>query len=1357
MSEQINYDFETLKSGAQALSQFGQSLTQMGRQFKQIHQQLQDHCSGDESGIGSAVVDATSETAEAGADVFSEGGRVLSQMGSRTESNAGRAQYADETIAKTFDGMHNESEGEQGPAGGRGGAGSPGAGSEGSTPRAEGDGINGSGERPVSGEDGQSSTTPSDEVTDCKDPIDVVSGMMFLTLTDVRLPGLLPLVLSRTFRSNYRKGGWFGPRWASSLDQRVEVDADGVHFAAEDGVVLHYPLPSRPSEGLLPVAGPHRPLTWDRAADVISIADPGTGRTLQFAASGGPVRPVSELVHRNGHRITFVRDEFGLPSEVRHSGGYRIAIDTVETRAGTRISGLRLLDGTANGAGTTIVTFGYDPLGNLVETVNSSGLPLVYEYDREGRIIGWIDRNGSEYRYTYDDAGRVVATSGSDGMLSGSMSYDVERRITYSTNSLGQVTEYHWDENDRVAKTVTPSGAVMLDEWDSAGRLLSQTDPVGGVLRFTYDEDGNRISAEQPDGARVSTLYDAHGLPARVTGPDGGVWQYAYDEAGNLVSVIEPDGARISYAYDEAGGLAEIVDRLGRVRRIECNAAGLPIATTDALGATVRYRRDAFGRVVEAVDQAGGVTRFGWSVEGRPLWRVGPDGARIEFAYDAEGNQTLVRNAAGAETAIEYTHFDLPAAKIDPGGVRYEFGYDTELRLTSVINPLGLQWCYTYDEAGNLAREVDFDGRVVEYRYDEAGRMVGRVLPSGRTVEYTLDIQGRVIEQRAGDEVERFEFDRLGRLARASNADAELEFEYDAAGNVVSEAINGRVTRHVYDAAGQRVRRTTPSGAVTEWTYDPLGAPSALCSQAGGLVFEHDAAGRETARHLGPNTAVTRSWDVNHRLTGTAVWHRLGTEGGADAEYQLLQQHGYAYRSDGMVQAIADRLGGDQTLALDPAGRVTSRAATGWNENYTYDVAGNITARHAGGSGAYEDGDGAREYEALRIRRAGRLSYEYDEDGRLVASVRRTLSGKRLVWRYVWNGFDRLVRVETPDGSVWRYRYDPLGRRIAKANCATDGTVLSETLFSWDDTRLAEQVDADPATGAPRAVTWDYLPGTDEPVAQSVTRRPAGGATGAGGTDALDQDEVDRRFYAIVTDLIGMPRELLTPEGELAWRITPDTWGRVLFQIQAEVDCPLRFPGQYHDAETGLHYNFFRFYDPATGRYITADPLGLEPGPDHRAYVVNPLAWTDPLGLASCLSIPDEAWDHVFKGEFNKANKAVGYHSRPGGADRYGVRTTLKSEPDEDGVYTGTVTKRDWDGNTWVQKTAQSSFFPDNWSEDQVRHAITRAVTEGSIIKDADGNPTEKWEGTYRGIKIQGYYDPVTKAVKTAFPVYKKK
>ena len=97
-----------------------------------------------------------------------------------------------------------------------------------------------------------------------------------------------------------------------------------------------------------------------------------------------------------------------------HTGGYRIAVDTVHTAAGLRIEGLRLLDSAAMGPGITVVGYEYYPGGQLAGVVNSSGLPYEYEYDDADRITTCTDRNGRCYSYVYDDSGRVVRGRGEE-------------------------------------------------------------------------------------------------------------------------------------------------------------------------------------------------------------------------------------------------------------------------------------------------------------------------------------------------------------------------------------------------------------------------------------------------------------------------------------------------------------------------------------------------------------------------------------------------------------------------------------------------------------------------------------------------------------------------------------------------------------------------------------------------------------------------------------------------------------------------------------------------------------------------------------------------------------------------------
>jgi RHS repeat-associated protein len=165
---------------------------------------------------------------------------------------------------------------------------------------------------------------------------------------------------------------------------------------------------------------------------------------------------------------------------------------------------------------------------------------------------------------------------------------------------------------------------------------------------------------------------------------------------------------------------------------------------------------------------------------------------------------------------------------------------------------------------------------------------------------------------------------------------------------------------------------------------------------------------------------------------------------------------------------------------------------------------------------------------------------------------------------------------------------------------------VERVLFTWDGFVLAEQTAFAPDT-IPRCTVWNWERDRFSPVTQ-VERVPV---------RDRPQDWVDERFYSIVTDLVGAPAELVDDQGALAWRARTTLWGTALTgAAPGGAYCPLRFPGQYHDPETALNYNFHRHYDPDTGQYASLDPLGLAPGPNPRGYVANPLGALDPLGLA---------------------------------------------------------------------------------------------------------------------------------------------
>jgi RHS repeat-associated protein len=1033
------------------------------------------------------------------------------------------------------------------------------------------------------------STSPVDALTCEADPVDVASGAVVLSQADITLPGVLPLILERTHRSSLRAGRWLGRSWVSSFDQRLLVTEREVIGAFADGRVLTWPRPGEAGgDPVLPAGGAVWPLR--RGPDGgYAATDPQRGLTWHFEPRAGYPQdtggtgelPLVALTDRSGHQIAFHYDAAGQPSSVSHSGGYRVEV----TMADGRLAALALAsrDGTGN---QPLVRYAYDADGNLVGVVNSSGQPLLLGYDSEGRLASWTDRNGQSYRYAYDDEGRCIRTAGA--ALSGTFGY--EPGLTRWTDAAGAVTSYAVTAGDRIAAVTDPLGRVTRFEHDPRGRVSTQVDPLGRITRYAYDLAGHLIAVTRPDGRQALAEHDRHGLVSKLTGPDGATWRQRHDERGNRTELRAPDGSVTRFGYDAAGHLSSVTDAAGAVTTVMSDAAGLPVAVVSPAGARTRYARDPFGRVTEVTAPDGAVTRLSWTPEGHLASRRLPDGSEEHARYDGEGNLVAQVSAAGAATACQYGPFDQLTAMTGPDGTRTELGYDHQLRLTSVVHG-GLTWRYEYDEAGQLTAETDYNGAVTRYSYDAAGQLTRRVNAVGQEVAFGYDQVGNLTKRVAGEVVATFRYDAAGRLTGARGPDGDLRFTFDTVGRITGETCNGRTVRTEYDQAGRPVRRVTPSGASASWEYRPDSQPSTLTAGGQQLRFGYDPAGRETRRELPGGLTLSQDWDERGRLTAQALIGSVGR----------LQGRTYRYQPDGLVTGLDDLLSGNRTIGLDPAGRVIAVTGRNWAEQYAYDQAGNLTAaswpaRPSAGPWLGPDAQGHREVTGSLVTRAGNIRYRHDRQGRVTQRQRIRISRKPDTWRYEWDADDRLTSVTTPDGATWRYRYDPLGRRIAKERVAADGTVADRTTFTWDGLVLAEQT---AETGERPVVTWNYLPGTFTPVTQA---------------EHAPQGEIDQRFYAIITDLVGTPAELTAPDGTLAGRQVQTLWGGTTWQ-SGGAQTPLRFPGQYEDEETGLHYNNQRYYDPVSAAYLTPDPLGLAPAPNPHAYVPNPLSQADPLGL----------------------------------------------------------------------------------------------------------------------------------------------
>ena len=275
------------------------------------------------------------------------------------------------------------------------------------------------------------------------------------------------------------------------------------------------------------------------------------------------------------------------------------------------------------------------------------------------------------------------------------------------------------------------------------------------------------------------------------------------------------------------------------------------------------------------------------------------------------------------------------------------------------------------------------------------------------------------------------------------------------------------------------------------------------------------------------------------------------------------------------------------------------------------------------------------------------VKYRYDERGNLVEHIR---NGKRA--EYAWDAFNRMTRATTWHG-VTTFAYDPSGRRIAKHSQAHEGTALREstrTMFCWDgDTLALESSVHQGHAGGERTVHYVYERDSFVPLVQATRSRALSltpttdvKALMAGNygkydvvLDPLWNGEFEQEAEPFIKDEIafyqcdhlGTPQELTDCDGKVAWSAQYKAWGQAKEAIseaarKAGVRNPIRFQGQYEDAETGLHYNRHRYYDPHAGRFISRDPIRLLGGLNLHQYAPNPTGWLDTLGLSRCPSNP---------------------------------------------------------------------------------------------------------------------------------------
>ncbi|NKQ56990.1 type IV secretion protein Rhs [Amycolatopsis sp. K13G38] len=936
---------------------------------------------------------------------------------------------------------------------------------------------------------------------------------------------------------------------------------------------------------------------------------------------------------------SYTVEQAGRGRTLRFSGaGTRLPLRTVEDADGARTelsyddTGAPVLLAHSSG-----VRVGFRTEGRRLtelRVLGSEGAPdvvvLRYGYDGNGHLAQVVNASGAALRFDHDTHGRLTGWQDRNGVFYRYV-YDSAGRCVRTVGAEGFLDGVQEYDRDALVTRFTDSlGHVSVYELNALNQVVRETDPLGHVTESEWDRYDRLLSRTDPLGRVTRYTYTEDGVPLTVTRPDGSVVELEHAD-GELVSLTVRGDGRVWRRFYDRGSAPDPLDGplgIGSVSSLDTEPE-----SADADGET---DRDQFGRPRSVPEVGGGRVLLGWTIEGRPASRTGVRRERAVWRYDGEGNEIEYVDELGRATRREYGPFDLVTAVTDPAGARTRYGYDTELRLTSVTDPLGRVWTYRYDPAGRLVSQTDFEGRTWNYAYDAAGQLISATGPDGGVTENVYDLLGNLVEVRGPHGTTSYVYDPVGALVRVASADSVVEFDRDEYGRVIREAIDGAEVTFAYDEHNRTIRRRTPSGAASEWRFDEQDRPIALTTTGHTVRYRLDAEGRTLVRDVDGVSVLQQAFGPRGLLTTQQL------SGGTVP----VQRRGFEYRADGSLAGTRDEFAGPVGFTRDAAGRVVSVSAMDGREDLRYDAAGHLIA-WSGGAG---------------------LSDGYDALGRRTRHSEVHPDGVR-VWEYTWTG-ERLTGLRTPDGRQWRYSYDPLGRRIGKQCVLPDGTVAESTRFVWDGTVLIEQEYAD-AAGVRHVTTWERRPGGTEPVTQ-YERGPAG-----------------ERFLSVVTDAIGTPTELVDAQGRLAWSARRALWGRVVPVPGAPATTPLRFPGQYADAESGLHYNVFRYYDPAAARYVSQDPLGLEGGPNPVAYVADPFAEYDPLGLMACKKGKGKGNGNGSATNSNakhNAGNSGGSAPKPG----KGKGNKRKRDDDGDGASSSKKPKKDpgpWDRSSFSQDT----------------------------------------------------------------------
>jgi RHS repeat-associated protein len=968
---------------------------------------------------------------------------------------------------------------------------------------------------------------------------------------------------------------------------------------------------------------------------ISQIAYP-TGAATYYTYDAGLVAPdvttyavLEQYEYSSGSAQTLARTNSYLFNMV---DGSMVSSQVIYDNATTAVQGSTVFDFRSVNGKFVELQYQKDQLGNVIGEVETdfdslgqpnqtalyspTGMELAYSvthYDQWGNVNFTQDYDGhdtwfayagtkDQYQFGNGDTGLIqnfYTNSTIDSHIHDDLLGTGTFQNTANTNTPIE-TFYLYNDNEvlRQAQLYSPSAGV--DKWlttsytyDGLANLQTSTDPLGHQTCYAYSSAYN--------GAYL-TSETTSGSPSCHTSPNVSV-SYAYNFAtGEMTSQTDAKGNTTSYTYDALGRVKTVtyptVNGVFTTTSYSYNDASNVVTETDQSGNVTKDYYDGLGRLIQqqtylspSSPYSSEYYTYNWL--NQVLTDQAPNGATYRYTYDSLGRMVSVANPDGSHESASYNITANTQTITDGDGHQTVNVYDFMQNLVAVRE----YWtaggynatAYTYDGVGNLLKTVGPDGnQVTTYTYDDLDRLIKTTYPDGTTQKESYDAVGNLLSTTDQEgRVTTYSYDFLYRLTAVNYPDgSSTTYTYDKDGNELTVTNSVDQVKYTYDALNRMTSETDVIGGSSYkigYAYGSTGDLKSITYPDNSVVTNsYDALGRITKVAAGSATyaSMTYNFDgtintmtygngevTSYTYDSTSRPKTITTSLGSTQELSLS----YTYDGAGNVASI-----NSQTFGYDALNRLTSATGQGGTTTYSYDAAGNM-AQKQNASSTVKSTYNSMDELVRSSSTSGAATYSYDGDGNLVVKNDGTN-----VWTYIYNAQGEMTKVLENGVVVQQNYYDGNGRRVEQT---TGGTT---TLYLYAGLNVLYQKNLQ--TGG--ATKYVYADGIQ--VAAITTAA----------TLFLHQDE------------LGSTR-LVTSGSSPVFSSDYVPYG---VQYGATGSQEFMYAGMLYDAATGLYYDNARFYDPTTGKFTAADPIGgTQSDPQSLngyAYARdNPLAIVDPSGL----------------------------------------------------------------------------------------------------------------------------------------------